>query len=389
VKAWLVLALAGCSSPHAAVVAADTSAAPDAALDTTPSGRLAMFVAQGQVGRTIVSCDDGASWVGKHSWDIDGDPLMCSRVQDATCGQTTCSYEIGGQCVDIQCCDDTPDVPEGVAFGADAIVGAWGHGKPGAIRTSHDGIAWSTEEISYAYSVASGGGRFVAAGNPQTSWSNDGIIWTKGGDAKFATMGSPVRAIGYGDSLGGRFVAVSAGGGLRDILVSSDGGVSWWRPSTIPDSCALGVGAGGGGILGFNGILLIVDSNGIACRSTDGGVTWAVYPTGVTQVPSQLVWTGHELAFWSQNMMMHSSDGITWDATPMVTQTAIGPVAVSDSGTYVAIRYIFDSYARQYFLRSTDGLTWEQLPVAATVQSHPIFHIAFGYADQSALCTGR
>jgi len=342
-----------------------------------------MFIAQGQVGRTIVSCDDGNTWVGNHSWDIDADPLMCSMPQHAICGQATCSYEIDGACTEFPCCDDTPDIPESVAFGPDVIAGAWGHGKPGAVRSTRDGVTWTTEETSYAYSMAYGGGVFVAAGNPRTSYSTDGVTWQPGGDARFATTGSPVRAIGYAE---GRFVAVSAGGGVRDILISSDGAMTWWRPTSIPTTCALGVGAGGGGILGANGTLVIVDSNGTSCVSIDGGDHWNVYATGVTQIPSQGVWTGSEFVFWSQNMMLHSSDGISWQATPQITQTPIGPVARSDQGTFVAIRYLFDGYDRQHFLRSTDGVTWKTVPDSSVVQSHPIFHIAFGYAERSAVC---
>jgi hypothetical protein len=384
----MVLAACGRASTLAAPDAA-TATGDDAApvVDAAPPGKVAMFIAQGQVGRTMVSCDDGNTWVGNHSWDRDADPLMCSMPQQATCGQMTCSYDIGGVCTAIQCCDDTPDIPEGVAFGRDAIAGAWGHGKPGAVRSTSDGLTWTTQEISYAYSIAYGGGVFVAAGNPQTSYSTDGINWKPGGAARFDTTGSPVRAIGYGDyANGGRFVAVSAGGGVRDILISSDGAMTWWRPSSIPATCAIGVGAGGGGILGAGENLVIVDSNGTSCVSVDGGDHWNVYPTGVTQIPSQGVWTGSELVFWSQNMMLHSSDGTSWQATPQATQTPIGPVARSDQGTFVAIRYLFDGYDRQHFMRSPNGTTWSTLPDWSIVQSHPIFHIAFGYADPSDLC---
>src|SRR5262249_17689972 len=238
----------------------------DAAIDAptamdggAPAGKVPIFIAQGMLGRTIVSCDDGNTWVGNHSWDRDGDPLMCRRVQEVTCGDPNCMYLINDTCTQHQCCDDTPDVPEGIAFGNDMLAGAWGHGQPGAIRSSTDGVTWTTQHVSNAFSMAFGGGRFVAAGNPGTAWSTDGISWTQGGMARFNTRGSPVRAFAYGDyGGGGRFVALSAGNG-RDILVSSDGALTWWRPSVIPETCGLGVGGVGGDILSGNGILLIVD----------------------------------------------------------------------------------------------------------------------------------
>lgn len=366
--------------------------APGPGVDAPPShdGKVPIFIAQGTLGRTIISCDDGRTWVANHSWDVDGDALMCGMVQDGVrCGQSTCSYVVGDQCVPLTCCDDTPDIPEGVAFGPDAIVGAWGHGKPGALRTTTDGAIWTTTETSYAYSVAYGSGRFVAAGNRRTEWSTDGRVWMPGGDAAFNTNGSPVRSFGYGDfGAGGRFVAVSAGGGLRDILVSSDGGLTWKRPSVVPDSCALGVGTNGGDILGGpDGLLLIVDGHGTACWSRDGGDTWSVSPTGLTQIASHGMWTGTEFRYWGENQMVASSDGMSWHATPLATPTRIGPTARSDAGTFVAVPYVFDSYERQHMLRSTDdGITWEPLAIEAFPQGHAIYRIGFGYANPSEVC---
>ena len=55
--------------------AESTPSTPDA--PTAPPGKVPMFIAQGTLGRTIVSCDDGQTWVGDHSWSSDGDPMMC------------------------------------------------------------------------------------------------------------------------------------------------------------------------------------------------------------------------------------------------------------------------------------------------------------------------
>jgi hypothetical protein len=398
----LVLAIAsvtaGCGSDIRMTDDPPGFEATDASSDSTEStpdapshpGKVPMFIAQGTLGRTIVSCDDGQTWVGDHSWSSDGDPMMCGIVQDAAVctGTGMCSYSINSQCVQLDCCNDTPDIPERVAIGDNAIVGAWGHGKPGALRTTTDGLTWTTTATSYAFSVVYGNGRFVAAGNPRTVWSTDGITWTRGGDADWTTGGSPVREIGYADyGTEGRFIAISAGGGLRDILISSDGAVSWWRPSVIPATCAISVGAGGGGILGGDDVLLIVDGKGTACRSLDGGITWTVAPTGLTDIASQGVWTGSEFVFWGENKMITSSDGATWTATPLLPTTQrIGPTARSDQGTFVAIPYVFDAYDRQRFIRSTDGINWTPLPLSSIVQSHAIYRITFGYADPSALC---
>src|SRR5215208_3215992 len=67
-----------------------------------------IFIAQGMLGRTTISCDDGRTWVGDHSWEIDGDAMMCGMPQDVRCGTSTCSYQINNQCEQHQCCNDTP-----------------------------------------------------------------------------------------------------------------------------------------------------------------------------------------------------------------------------------------------------------------------------------------
>jgi hypothetical protein len=101
------------------------------------------------------------------------------------------------------------------------------------------------------------------------------------------------------------------------------------------------------------------------------------------------MWTGTEFVYWGQNTRITSSDGVSWTPTPLTTPTRIGPTARSDSGTFVAIPYIYDGYDRQYFMRSTDGLQWDRLDPASFFPSHPIFNITFGYADPSTLCPLR
>jgi hypothetical protein len=305
-----------------------------------------------------------------------------------------CSYEIGGKCVQMQCCNDTPDVAKGVAFGGGKFVATWGWGQPGAMRTSTNGVDWTTTHPNDSFGglAYGGGGRFVAASRSPFV-SSDGSAWTAGGAANFLnTDGSSmwsVRRFAYADYKGGgRFVAVASGNTNRDMLVSSDGGQSWWRPSVLPDACATEVAAYGGIVAG-NDVIVIVSEDASACRSTDGGQTWSVVPTGLTQVLSHGVWTGTEFLFWGDDAYMISSpDGVTWTKKAMLTPTRLGPVARGPDGTLVAVGNVWEGYAQQSFWRSTDGLTWEALPKTAFVPSHGIFYMAFGYADPSSACPG-
>jgi hypothetical protein len=142
-----------------------------------------------------------------------------------------------------------------------------------------------------------------------------------------------------------------------------------------------------GGIVSGNDVIVIVSEDATSCRSTDGGQTWTVAPTGLTQVLSHGVWTGHEFRFWGDDAyMIASTDGASWTKTKMTTPTRLGPVARSEGGTLVAVGDVWDGYDKQSFLRSTDGLTWETLPAGAFVPSHGIFYITYGHADPSTVC---
>ncbi len=356
-----------------------------------PAGKVPMFVAQGGVGRTTVSCDDGKSWVGDHAWDTDADPMMCGSAQSAVCYDGTCSYQVGGECIQMSCCDHSPDVAKGVVFGDGQLVATWGWGQPGEVRRSTNGIDWTTTHANDTFGgLAYGGGRFVLSSR-SPFWSTDGAAWTAGSLADFKNAdGSDmwsVRRFAYADFQGeGRFVAVASGDVSRDMLVSSNGGETWWRPSVIPDDCA-GEVSTYGGIVSGDDVILIVDMDGNACRSTDGGDTWSVTQTGLSMILSHGVWTGSEFWFWGDDGYRASSpDGATWTVTPMTTPTRLGPVARSDAGTLVAVGNVWQGYAEQTFYRSTDGLAWEELDEGSFAPSHPIFYLTFGYADPSEVC---
>src|SRR5262249_450722 len=140
------------------------------------------------------------------------------------------------------------------------------------IRRSTNGVDWPTTHApvynTYNYGgIAVGAGNFVAVSATEGVWSPDGVTWTKG-ITGFTDIN--VRKVGYGTYQGtGRFVVV-AEGNTSLIVVSSDGGRTFWRPTSYPDAC-LGSLMYMGDILGGNEILLIVTQEANACRSTDGG----------------------------------------------------------------------------------------------------------------------
>ncbi len=364
-----------------------TTPQPD--LGGTQPGTVPVFVAQGSMGRTVMSCDGGRTWMSDHAWDLDGNALVCGQPQAKRCWDDTCSYAQDGGCVDTECCNDTPDEAKGVAFGDGIFAATWGWGMPGALGSSSDGAAWSFAPGNTHGGIAYGLGRFVAASR-EPVWSSDGVTWQPTDPADFENEGGAdlwsVRSFAYGDYQdGGRFVAVATGDG-RDILVSSDG-QSWWRPSEIPPECGTDTFFYGS-ILGGNDVFVIVGQPGTACRSSDGGETWSMVDTGLSEILSHGVWTGSEFQYWGDDgVLASSSDGLDWALTPMTTPMRIGPVARDDEGSYVAIDSVWSGYEAQTFLRSDDGLQWDEAEGGAP--GHPIFHFVAGRIAANESCPAR
>jgi hypothetical protein len=375
---------------------ASTSGSDDDSSSGTQDDRVPMFVAQGMVGRTTISCDDGRTWIADRSWDEEGDPLVCGSTDPIRCDDTACQY-LGndGACATSDPCDcgHSPGFSKGIAFGNGYFVATWGWGFSGSVRRSANGIDWEetlTEDVTFG-GLAFGADRFVAASrNPR--WSTDGATWTAGNEADFRGPDGEivwsVRRFGFVDHDGGRFVATA--NPPQSVLVSSDGGVSWWVPTSIDAACLASVGSYGG-IASGNGVIVGVGDDGVACRSTDGGDTWTLGSVGGAGVYSRLLWTGDEFVAWAPGVQYASPDGQMWTATPTSPEGVwLGAVAMSDAtGTFAANGRVWDGYETQSFLRSENGIDWEYLDAGAFEGGHYIFEMAFGWAEGSELCPAR
>jgi hypothetical protein len=326
-----------------------------------PADEVALFVAQGYLGRTVVSCDDGRTWVGNRSAD-----------DRAICFTPTLD------------CDHNAGAGRGIAYGNGWFVATFGWGPPGGIRRSRDGVAWDTVTSNTTFAgVVFGNGQFLAGGRPAWVADAQGAGWRMAGNPSLAT--GNVRRSGFVPHGGGLFLLHANDGGTNDTMLSSDDGKTWWRPRALPAEC--GTDQWSGGFAYGNGIIVMMNGQGVACRSGDGGMTFTAARLG-GNVDGRLLWTGSEFMTWGARGVYRSADGATWASQPTVPAIlAIGPVARSDGGTFVAIRGGWQTwYDKQQFYRSRDGVSWEVLPTGAFPASHPMTFIAWGRGQRPQDC---
>lgn len=364
---------------------------PDTSTGEPDDGLVPVFVAQGSVGRTTVSCDDGLTWIHDRAYDTEGAPEVCGVAEPVVCWGGACSrYDANAGACEMQgdCdCDHHPGADKGIAFGHGRFAATWGWGPPGAIKTSVDAQQWTTmvEPTTFA-GMAFGNETFVAIDRSPVI-SSDGIAWVEGGPADFRNEADEViwnaRDVGFADAAGGTFVAGASSGNGQDLMVSHDQGQSWTRPQ--------GSWACGGDFeaVAGSGDVIVVAFGDRVCRSADGG---ASFELSALSGASGVVHDGAQFVAWTNDQRLTSVDGGRWDATDLVIQGLpeghgfdLGPIARSgETGTYVSVRGGWQQwYDAQDFYRSEDGVTWQVLPAGSFAPSHRIRHIAYGRVDPS------
>jgi hypothetical protein len=335
--------------------------APAAETSTPPPGTIPVFVAQGHMGRTILSCDRGATWVGNRS---DDDALRCFSPTD---------------------CDHNGGRAMGIAFGDGWYVATWGWGQGNSVRRSEDGFGWERVLDKTVFSGVEFAGRKFAAisGQPRVS-SDDGKTWQAVPSIGFK---GHIRATGSVDFGGGRFVAAGSenGSSTGEVMISSDG-TSWKRPAQIDPACALAVGWNS--IAHGGGVFVIVSENGKVCRSEDGGERFTTHETG-GKVDATLH-DGTQFVAYGAGNAYRSKDGKSWTTTKLTLEGGGSPsfgAAAHGAGRYVAVNGGWQVwYEKQVFYASDDGIAWKKLPPGAFVGSHPITQIAFGNVKKPSIC---
>lgn len=372
---------------------------PEPPMDTTPPDTgpklVPAFIAQGDIGRTMLSCDDGKTWKANRSWEQEGDQIVCGKKATLECYNTACDFMNKGTCTTkTPCdCDHHPGSPQGMAFGAGWFVGTWGWGPPGVVMRSKDGIKWDVVITGTTFGgIDFGAGTFVTGDRSPRVSTDGGKTWQNGGKADLKDATGTVwnvRRFGFAPVGGpdGRFVVTGESGDKRDILVSADKGKTWVRPTTFDRLCA----QSSLGVTGGNGVILILSNKGHLCRSTDAGKTFVLEK--LTGTPgSSPIWDGTTFHYWNNAKRFSSKDGKTWTSadTKVVGATrngvSLGAIAYSSkTGTYVAVNGGWNQwYTKQKLYRSTDGLNWTALGAGDYTASHRIRYIRFGYVKASA-----
>jgi hypothetical protein len=315
-----------------------------------------MFVAQGIAGRTLISCDDGRSWVADQSdrgWKY--------------CDSNDCSHDSGAG--------------KGVIWADGWFFLTFGWGAPGSIRRSRDGVTWESMLVGENFGgITYGNGRIVAA-HKYGRYSDDlGETWP---DPRIASIsGKNVRAATFVPHGAGLFLIAASSSSTSEIVYSSDG-IYWSAPDSLPAACAQEIRNSQRFVYG-NGIIATAGGNGVICRSTDGGRTWTSKSIS-NGLGGGAVWTGSEFMTWDDGTVFRSTDGDTWtEADTVPNDLDVGAVAISDSGTIAVIDR--EHYENQRAYRSVDGVHWEELPESAFMGGHPMRAMTFGYGQPSEHC---
>ncbi len=370
----LAAAYQNCSMNGFGVLTKSTPAASsgqvvDPAPTDGPTGKLVpVFVAQGHVGRTLMSCDDGKSWIH----DINDNPkIVCYNPDE---------------------CDHASFSAAGLVYNDGWFFASYGHGAPGTLRRSKDGIKW--EVINTCNGT--GGLNFV----------NGILLWFDCGYGISTDLGVTFRDnrqnvpgayfLARTAASAGNVVVVSGDDGSAALLSQDSGltwkaispqGVQWGRNNILAKGNGIIASASsvhyGNGTGGFN-------TSVYTSISTDGGLTWngkALYE-GPNYVDwSAMFFDGTKFIGYYGNMRATSVDGVNWTSVPITTPGYItnGPIARGPTGTLVVIPNNFGSYYdKQRAYRSTDGMNWTELDSTQFHGGHPIGRIVSGYVDSSA-----
>ena len=230
---------------------------------------------------------------------------------------------------------------------------AWGNGRfvavgdGGTVALSDDGIRWREAQESVApanlSSVAWGNDRFVAVGDDgMIVHSEDGDRWMPAGDT-----GTSAALYGVAWS-GERFVAVGG-----DVLLHSSDGDRW-----LPASSLAGGHSGWLHDVTWGGGRFVAVGDYAVLYSSDGD-RWQPAPLDVESPLTGVGGSGAGLvAVGRGGTILHSSDGIRWDAA---TEAGAGvPLPTLDGVAWGGERFVAVAGWTDSIVHSLDGEHWQE-----------------------------
>lgn len=340
----------------------------NATSDAPPAGRRNVWIVQGQMARTVLTCDGGLTWRHDRS---DNDNARCGVEGDPN--YVDCSHHSTSA--------------HSLTYGDGWFFAKYGHGAPGTLRRSQDGISWETfaeEPTDQIGDLAFGGGRLIAYWENAMAYSSDkGESWI--------SEPTPVIDFAIFHEVEGH---IFLQGRENGFLHSSDGGMSWAGPTNPfnPGHPATRFGLAGMYAVSGARIVAVFTDEGIPTTlwsgvSTDHGATWEkwIVAQSGNRYWEAIVHNGNQFVAWTPEDVWTSVDGVAWTETPLPNQARVmGPVAY-DRDTERFINIYNDSstnfYAGQFAQTSTDGITWTRSE--QFVGGHPVMRIVRGYVPES------
>lgn len=348
----------------------------------------ALLVGQGYMGRTVVSCDGGQSWVADQAFLTNGSSYGCGMMQNsARCYDDAngCAFvkDQEGTCEQqSRCdCDHSPGRPTGIAQdGQGVTVASFGWGVPGPIMRTTDGVQWQEvdKHRGNVGGLAYGDGVWMSFSRSPRISRDGGLTWQDAAMLDLQDTGGTiwnVRRAGYlAQKQGGAFIVFGQDGDKHDLQLSTDAGSTWRRPN-MPGGCKTGV-------LGFNSnrdnLMLIITRDGNACVSEDGGQTFTAHSIGA-QPRVEPVFAQGKFWTWDNSNAYTSNDGKTWTSTPLMPgNVRLGPVAYDVlHQRFAAVRGGWNQwYEQQRFYHSADGINWTELAEDKAPRGHMIRFIS-------------